>query len=168
MGTASQFTTIRTADILDQLCDAVDTAREAAAGNTRWLNAISTAWGYLLTTDTIQFDASEHAIRVESATDARTVYIANGDCSCRAFAEGNACWHRAAARLVRRALERKGAAQAAPAPMDDERFAWLMDQMQRRYSWTASECAELTTLRGTNSSDSPRFRALIRAIPAIA
>lgn len=100
-----EFTTIRTADILDDLCTAVDLAREMAAGNTRWLNAIDTAWGWLLEQDAIQFDHSAHALRVESASEAGKVYIANGDCQCRAFAEHNACWHRAAARLVRRALE---------------------------------------------------------------
>ncbi len=33
------------------------------------------------------------------------VYSANGVCQCKAFERGMACWHRAAARLVRLYLE---------------------------------------------------------------
>jgi hypothetical protein len=30
------------------------------------------------------------------------IYSANGTCQCKAFTQGQACWHRAAARLVKR------------------------------------------------------------------
>jgi hypothetical protein len=100
------FARIAVADLLDFLCEAVDAARVAAAGNTRWLNAIDAAWGWLLEQDAVSFDHTSHALRVESASEAGKVYIANGSCQCKSFAEhGNACWHRAGARLVRRALE---------------------------------------------------------------
>lgn len=111
MATTHQFTTLRTADILDQLCEAVDAARDAAAGNGRWLNALTSAWNWLLEQDAISFDVAAHALRVESASEAGRVYVANGDCQCRAYEQGNACWHRAAARLVRRAMERSEQAE---------------------------------------------------------
>lgn len=108
-----QFSTLRTADILDALCEAVDAARTDAAGNARWLSAIDTAWGWLLGQQVISFDQRAHALRVQSATHPSICYVANGDCQCTAFQKGAACWHRAAARLVRRALERQAAAQHA-------------------------------------------------------
>jgi hypothetical protein len=33
------------------------------------------------------------------------IYRANGTCQCKAFSHGQPCWHRAAARLVRRYME---------------------------------------------------------------
>lgn len=112
-----QFTTIRTADILDDLCAAVDLAREMAGDNARWQQAISNGWDDLLNLDTIAYDTAQHAIRIESASEPGRFYVANGDCQCTSFANGNACRHRAAARLVRRALEirsdRAAAAESA-------------------------------------------------------
>jgi hypothetical protein len=100
-----EFTTIRTADLLDWLTDAVDTARASTAPAT-WQRAIDAAWDELLQQDTIAYDLSAYAIRVESATRAGRTYEANGDCQCEAFTKGQGvCWHRAAARLVRRAIE---------------------------------------------------------------
>ena len=91
------------AALLDQLVAAIDAARIAAAGNKRWSTAIETAASWLLEQDTITFDAERHELTVNSPSG-RT-YHANGACQCEAFAQSNACWHRAAARLVRRALE---------------------------------------------------------------
>jgi hypothetical protein len=110
-----QFTTLDTAPLLDHLCEAVDAARAKAAGNTPWLNAIEKAWGYLLQQDAIAYDLAHAAIRVPSATEAGKIYIANGDCQCAAFVKGRGvCWHRAAARLVRRALDLAAAPALAP------------------------------------------------------
>ncbi len=64
-----ESTTIRTADLIDGLCAAVDAARVAAEGNRRWLAALDTAYGYLLEQDTISFDPLTLAIRVESASE---------------------------------------------------------------------------------------------------
>lgn len=102
---AAPFATLEIAPLLDALCSAVDLAREMAASNTRWLNAIDSAWGWLLEQDAVSYDHAAHALRVESASEAGRFYVANGACQCRAFEQHNACWHRAAARLVRRALE---------------------------------------------------------------
>lgn len=105
------FTTISTSQILDQLCAAVDAARVNAASAPAWLRAIDAGYDYLLTADTIEYSRADHALRVESASEPGRYYVANGDCQCPGYANGGVCWHRAAARLVRRALE------AQPAPM---------------------------------------------------
>jgi hypothetical protein len=105
MATTGNFTTLDTAALLDHLCEAHDAAKALAAGDARWSSALDRAWGWLLQTDAISYDADAHAIRVESASEPGRVYVANGACGCSAFAAGKACWHRAAARLMRRALE---------------------------------------------------------------
>jgi hypothetical protein len=112
---APTFTAIPVADILDDLCAAVDYARGVAPVGSGWLAAIDRAWDYLLQADTLAYDAERHALRVESATRDGVTYTANGDCQCEAFTRGDGvCWHRAGARLVRRALERQQAARPAP------------------------------------------------------
>jgi len=101
----TEFTTIATADILDGIVASVDAARIAAVGNRAWLAAIDTAYGHLLQQEVISFDLVALAIKVESATQPGVFYEANGKCSCAAATKGaGVCWHRAAARLVRRAL----------------------------------------------------------------
>jgi hypothetical protein len=66
-------------------------------------------------------------------------YHANGACQCKAYTHGMACWHRAAAQLVKRYREAEAAQLAAPAPMSapgtcplhnteaDERAALITD-----------------------------------------
>lgn len=100
-----RFETLKTADILDALADAVDAAR-ASTAPAEWRWAIDTAWDQLLQLDAIEYDLAHYAIRIESATTPGTVYESNGACQCPAFTKGKGvCWHRAAARLIRRALE---------------------------------------------------------------
>jgi hypothetical protein len=111
--TALSFARITIAPLMDALCEAKDAAVEKAAGNARWLTAIDTAWGWLLTQDVVSFDIHTHALRVESASEPGKVYEANGACQCPAFEKHTACWHRAAARLVRRALELQAAQDEA-------------------------------------------------------
>ena len=110
MATTAQFTTTRTADLLDHLCEAIDIARAASAGNTRWLNAINAAWDHLLTVDTIEYRANDHALIYHS--ESGKTYTANGRCQCEAYRNGNACKHRAAARIVFRGLELRAMAEA--------------------------------------------------------
>lgn len=109
--TTATFTTTRIADILDFLVGAVDAARVAAAGNRRWLNAIDNGYDDLLQAEAVEFDTVARALRVESSTPGH-FYIANGDCQCTAFRRGEPCRHRAAARLIRRALELRAARAA--------------------------------------------------------
>lgn len=88
------------ADILNDLVVAVDTARRAT-DNRRWLNAIDAAFDHLLQVEVIEVGAHNALVyRSESGT----TYHANGTCQCVAFAQGQPCKHRAAARLVRNAL----------------------------------------------------------------
>lgn len=110
---STQFTTLRTADILDDLCLAVDVARATVGDNAAWMGAIDRAWNYILTTDALNYDPATHALQVASATSEAT-YTANGECQCKAFTHGKGiCWHRAAARIVRRALELRHDAEIA-------------------------------------------------------
>lgn len=95
--------TIAVADILDFLTDAVDAARAAAADSTRWRNAIDAAWDHLLQQDVIEYDHAAHELVYRSESGA--TYYANGSCQCPAFEKGQPCKHRAAARLVYRAVE---------------------------------------------------------------
>jgi hypothetical protein len=98
----SPFLTLYTADLLDSLCDAVDAARIAAAGNQRWLNAIDAAWEHLLQADEIDFQPETGALLYRS--ESGQVYTANGTCQCIAYQRGEPCKHRAGAKLVKNAL----------------------------------------------------------------
>ena len=113
----------------------VAAAKEAAAQYPRWLNAIERAARELETNAWIE--RGDHGLVIASPSG--NVYTANGACQCTAYAYGNACWHRAAARLVRRYDEYVAAApatpQAAPAPRVDRsaeirRAAYLAAQQQ--------------------------------------
>jgi len=120
------FTTLKVADLIDGLCAAVDAARLAAEGNTRWLAAIDTAYGFLLQQEVISFDLVALAIKVESATQPGKAYIANGECQCSAFTKGaGVCWHRAAGRICVRALAWLEAreVEALAACLEDEALA---------------------------------------------
>jgi hypothetical protein len=91
------------AALTDHIADALDIARDLAAGDQRWLNALNTGADWLLQQEQITFCPERHELTVNSPSG--KTYRANGACQCAAFAQHNACWHRAAARLVRRALE---------------------------------------------------------------
>lgn len=108
----NDFSTVEIAPLMDELCEAHDVAVVRAGHDTRWQNAIDSAWGWLLQQDAVSYDHATHALRVESATEPGKVYISNGDCQCRAFEQHAACWHRASARLMRRALELAAMAEA--------------------------------------------------------
>jgi hypothetical protein len=100
-----EFETISRAEIFDALCDAYDRAKALAVGDARWSSALNTAWAWLLEQDEISYDLAHWAIRVQSATHPSRIYVSNGACGCEAFQHERPCWHRAAARLVRRAVE---------------------------------------------------------------
>jgi hypothetical protein len=118
-----QFTTLSTAALLDALCETVDYVRGSTAPDA-WQRAVSRAWDYLLQVEAVEYDAEAHAIRVESATRPGRFYVANGECSCEAYTRGDGvCWHRAAARLLRRALELRAMAQASAEAVEVEELA---------------------------------------------
>lgn len=104
--------TVIIAQITDHLAAALDAARLGATGNQRWLNAIDAGASWLLEQDAVEFSEVAHELVFPS--ESGRVYHANGTCReattgepCKAWGNGNACRHRAAARLVRRALERQ-------------------------------------------------------------
>lgn len=101
-------TSLIIADLLDHLVEAVEAARVAAKDDKRWSNAVETGYNWLLQQETIAYDLDRHELTVPSATTEGRTYIANGSCQCKAFEQHNACWHRAAARLIRRAFEHYG------------------------------------------------------------
>ncbi len=151
-----EFSTLRTAALLDFLADAVDAARVAATDNVRWLNAIDAAWDHLLQQDVIEFDAAAHALVYRS--ESGTTYHANGVCQCRAFAEGQACKHRAAARLVRRALELRDIAAEAIDSTAAEGDA-LTPAQARRFAQVAH--AEVMDVAARWDAESERQRLVL-------
>jgi hypothetical protein len=94
-------------DFIIELVDATDAALKEIVNNDRWTNAVTKGFDWLLTQDVVEYDRRTGVLLVPSATDRGVIFQANGKCQCAAAAHGNACWHRAAARLVKRALERQ-------------------------------------------------------------
>jgi hypothetical protein len=85
-----------------------------AAAHPRWVTAIGRA---LVELDTNPWIARGELHGLVIGSPSGNVYAANGTCQCQAYLHGQACWHRAAARLVRlhdEAIER--GTNAAPAP----------------------------------------------------
>jgi len=73
-------------------------AFDKVSGNRRWEVAIAKAKAQLETNPYMHFDGQALLILSPSGE----IYTANGVCQCRAYASGQPCWHRAAARLVER------------------------------------------------------------------
>jgi hypothetical protein len=117
----NDFSTVPTAAILDSLCDVVDQARVSEQLTPSWRTALDAAYDWLLQQDTIEYSNTDHALRVESATEPGKFYVANGACQCESYVKAQqgkgqgVCWHRAAARLVRRALAANAEYQRATA-----------------------------------------------------
>jgi hypothetical protein len=71
----------------------------------RWINAIAKATAQIeLNGNFMNYDTAENHLVIWSQ-DSNEIYTSNGVCQCKAFENGLACWHRAAARLVRLYLE---------------------------------------------------------------
>jgi len=73
-------------------------AFDKVSGNRRWETAIAKAKAQLESNPYMHFDGKALLILSPSGE----IYTANGNCQCKAFANGQPCWHRAAARLVER------------------------------------------------------------------
>lgn len=129
---AAGFAPLEVAELLDALCLAHDYAASVVPGGP-WLRALDAAWGYILQADTLYYDAERHALRVESATRPGRFYEANGSCACEAFTRGEGiCWHRAAARLVARALDLQARAARLVATGDaapERALAWASAEL---------------------------------------
>ena len=77
-------------------------AFDRAQGSGRWQKAIARAVEQIRENPYIHFDGDAALILSTS----NEIYRANGKCQCKAFAKGQPCWHRAAARLSKRYAER--------------------------------------------------------------
>ncbi len=64
----------------------------------RWQTAIAKAKRQIEDNPYLHFDGEALLI----LSDSNEIYRANGTCQCRAYVNGQPCWHRAAARLVKR------------------------------------------------------------------
>jgi SWIM zinc finger len=82
----------------DRMWQVIQQAFDRAAGNRRWENAIVRAKQQLESNPFMHFDGHSLLVLSESGE----IYRANGTCQCKAFANGQPCWHRAAARLIER------------------------------------------------------------------
>jgi hypothetical protein len=79
----------------------IEEAFNKVSGNRRWEVAIVKAAQQIESNPYLHFDGD--ALLILSPSN--EIYRANGVCQCRAFAQHQPCWHRAAARLVKRYSE---------------------------------------------------------------
>jgi hypothetical protein len=84
-----------------RMSQVIQEAFDKAAGSKRWQTAIAKAQGEIESNPYMHFDGD--ALLILSASN--EIYRANGACQCKAYAKGQPCWHRAAARLVKRYQE---------------------------------------------------------------
>ena len=77
-----------------------EVAQEAfnKTNNLRWQTAIAKAKVQIESNPYLHFDGDALLI----LSDSNEIYRANGTCQCKAYANDQPCWHRAAARLVKR------------------------------------------------------------------
>lgn len=69
----------------------------------RWIKAIGKATVEFESNPFLAWDSDSKHLIIWSKSN---VYEANGTCQCKAYFEGNPCYHRALARLVQRYFER--------------------------------------------------------------
>ena len=85
----------------ERMAAVIQVAFDKVAGQRRWQTAIAKAKQQLETNPYIHFDGAALLI----LSDSNEIYRANGTCQCKAYQNGNPCWHRAAARLVERYMQ---------------------------------------------------------------
>jgi hypothetical protein len=81
-----------------------------ARTKSRWINAISKAAVEIEENGVFMTWQEDDQSLLIWSQKTNNIYTANGVCQCRAFEQGSACFHRAAARLIRLYME---TAQAA-------------------------------------------------------
>jgi hypothetical protein len=79
------------------MSEVIQEAFDSAQGSKRWQTAIAKAKGEIESNPYLHVDGD--ALLILSASN--EIYRANGSCQCKAYANGQPCWHRAAARLVK-------------------------------------------------------------------
>jgi hypothetical protein len=82
----------------DRIQQVAQEAFDKVSGKRRWETAIAKAKAQLESNPYMHFDGQSLLILSPSGE----IYTANGTCQCKAFESGQPCWHRAAARLVKR------------------------------------------------------------------
>ncbi len=85
----------------DRLQQVTQEAFDKVSSNRRWETAIAKAKAQLETNPYIHFDGDALLILSPSGE----IYSAGGECQCKAYRQHQPCWHRAAARLVKRYTE---------------------------------------------------------------
>jgi hypothetical protein len=89
-------------DINETKLEAVAQAAFNRTNNLRWQTAIAKAKREIESNPYIHYTGHSLLMLSESGE----IYEANGVCQCRAFANGQPCYHRAAYKLVKRYMER--------------------------------------------------------------
>ena len=89
------------------IADALSKVEQTADAQTkkRWINAIAKATVEIEENGVFMTWMEEDKSLLIWSQKSNNIYAANGVCQCRAFEQGVACFHRAAARLVRLYLE---------------------------------------------------------------
>ena len=82
----------------DRMQRVAQEAFNRVSGKRRWETAIAKAKVELESNPYMHFEGQSLLILSQSGE----IYTVNGSCQCKAFANGQPCWHRAAARLVQR------------------------------------------------------------------
>lgn len=82
----------------DKMQHVAQEAFDKVSGQRRWETAIAKATEQLESNPYMHFDGQSLLILSPSGE----IYSANGTCQCKAFLKGQPCWHRAAARLIKR------------------------------------------------------------------
>ncbi len=82
----------------NRMGEVIQEAFNNASGNRRWETAIVKAKQEIEGNPFLHYDG--HALLILSPSG--EIYSANGSCQCKAFRNGQPCWHRAAARIVQR------------------------------------------------------------------
>ena len=79
----------------------IQEAFSKVSGSRRWQSAIAKAKQEIEANPFMHFDGQ--SLLILSSSD--EIYSVNGACQCKAFQKNQPCWHRAAARLVKRYAE---------------------------------------------------------------
>ncbi len=85
----------------DRMKQVIQAAFNKASGDRRWEMAIVKAKQQIEDNPFMHYDG--HALLILSPS--AEIYSVNGTCQCKAFQNGQPCWHRAAARIVQRYYE---------------------------------------------------------------
>jgi hypothetical protein len=82
----------------DRMQQIAQDAFNKVLGSRRWETAIAKAQVQIETNPYMHFDGQSLLILSASGE----IYSVNGTCQCKAYQSGQPCWHRAAARLIKR------------------------------------------------------------------